>query len=139
MDRREYHFSRHLIQYSDDLVDGTCSLRCAAVSLSLNLDRVPKAIYAADYGATDPVKPLTDAEKAVYLIGGAPRPVMTKLAKTAFASPAAAKAEQAKGGGKVVGFDAALTLAHQGMAEDTRMIRLRREERCRKMEQAHKS
>ena len=27
MDRRQYHFSRHLIHYSDDLVDGTCSIQ----------------------------------------------------------------------------------------------------------------
>lgn len=132
MDRREYHFSRHLIHYSDDLVDGTCSLHCAAVSLSLNLDRVPKAIYAADYGASTPIKPLIDAEKASYLIGGAPKPVMTKTAKTAFSSAAAAKAEKAQGGGEVVTFDKALMLAYQSMAEDTMMIRVRRDERRRK-------
>jgi hypothetical protein len=37
MDRKQYHHSRHLIQYSDNLVDGTCSLHCAALSLALNL------------------------------------------------------------------------------------------------------
>lgn len=132
MDRREYHFSRHLIHYSDDLVDGTCSLHCAAISLSLNLDRVPKAIYAADFGAAGDIKPLTNAEAATYLVGGKLRPVMSKTAKTAFASPAAAKAEMAKSGGDLAGFDKALMLSYQGMAEDTALIRQRREERRRK-------
>ena len=58
MDRTQWHHSRHLVQYDDDLVDGTCSIHCLAVSLSLNLDRGPKAIYAADFGSTKPVKPL---------------------------------------------------------------------------------
>ena len=52
MDRKQYHHSRHLVHYQDDLADGTCSLHCAAISLALNLDRGPKAIYAADFGAT---------------------------------------------------------------------------------------
>ena len=44
MDRKQYHHSRMLVQYSDDLADGTCSLHCAAISLSLNVDREPKAL-----------------------------------------------------------------------------------------------
>jgi copper chaperone NosL len=129
MNRREFHFSRHLVHYSDDLVDGTCSLHCAAISLSLNLDRVPKAIYAADNGASGEVKPLTDAENATYVIGGAHRPVMSRVAKTAFASKVAAEA--AKGDGELADFDKALLLAYQGFAEDTRMIRKNREEKRR--------
>lgn len=129
MDRRQYHFSRHLIHYSDDLVDGTCSIHCAAISLSLNLDRVPKAIYAPDNGSGLEIKPLTNAETAFYVIGGEHKPVMSKLAKTAFASKLAAEA--AKGAGEVVDFDKALMLSYMSMAEDTRMIRMRREERRR--------
>jgi nitrous oxide reductase accessory protein NosL len=132
MDRKEYHFSRHLIHYSDDLVDGTCSLRCAAVSLSLNLDRTPKAIYAADFGAPDEIKPLVLADKAVYLLGGGLRAVMTKTAKTAFASRAKAEEIKAKSGGEIVDFNQALTQSFLNMAEDTMMIRGRREERRRK-------
>lgn len=133
MDRKEYHFSRHLIHYSDDLVDGTCSIHCGAISLSLNLDRVPKAIYAADNGSGEAVKPLVNAELASYVIGGGLKPVMSKVAKTSFASPTAAEA--AKGDGEVVNFDKALMLAYTGMAEDTRMIRMKREEKRRAMQQ----
>lgn len=127
MDRRQFHFSRHLIHYSDDLVDGTCSIHCAAISLSLNLDRVPKAIYAPDNGSGLEVKPLTNAEAAFYVIGGDHKPVMSKVPKTAFASKVAAEA--AKGSGEVVDFDKALTLSYLSMAEDTKMIRMRREEK----------
>lgn len=127
MDRKQYHYSRHLIHYSDDLVDGTCSIHCAAISLSLNLDRMPKAIYAPDNGSGAEIKPLTNAELAFYVIGGDHKPVMSKTPKTAFASKVAAEA--AKGSGEVVDFDKALTLSYLGMAEDTKMIRMRRAEK----------
>ncbi|MEO5338238.1 MAG: nitrous oxide reductase accessory protein NosL [Magnetospirillum sp. WYHS-4] len=130
MNRKQYHFSRHLIHYSDDLVDGTCSLHCAAVSLTLNLDRVPKAIYAPDNGAGGEVKPLTNAETALYVIGGGHQAVMSKTAKTSFASRAAAEA--AKNDGQIVGFDEAVKLTYLGMAEDTMRIRGNRAEKRRK-------
>jgi copper chaperone NosL len=131
MDRKEYHFSRHLVHYSDDLVDGTCSLHCAAVSLSVNLDRVPKAIYAPDNGSGEAIKPLTNAEAATYVIGGDHRSVMTKKPKTSFASKVAAEA--ARGDGELADFEKALTLSYLGMADDTRMIRMKRDERRRKI------
>ena len=130
MNRREFHFSRHLIHYSDDLVDGTCSLHCAAISLSLNLDRVPKAIYAPDNGASGEVKPLTNAETASYVIGGSFRPVMSKTPKTSFAAKEVAEA--AKGTGDLADFDRALSLAYTSMADDTRMIRRNREDKRRR-------
>ncbi|MEZ5601236.1 MAG: hypothetical protein R3F36_09770 [Candidatus Competibacteraceae bacterium] len=45
MDRRKFHYSRHLVHYQDDLVDATCSLHCTALSLALNMDRGPKVIH----------------------------------------------------------------------------------------------
>ncbi len=138
MDRKEYHFSRHLVHYSDDLVDGTCSIHCAAVSLSVNLDRVPKAIYAPDNGSGEAIKPLTNAEAATYVIGGDHKGVMTKKPKTSFASKVAAEA--ARGDGELADFDKALMLTYMGMADDTRMIRMKRDERRRKMmSEMHKS
>lgn len=127
MDRKQFHFSRHLIHYSDDLVDGTCSIHCAAISLSLNLDRVPKMIYAPDNGSGEAIKPLTNAETAFYVIGGDHKPVMSKTAKTAFASKVAAEA--AKGTGEIADFDRTLMLSYMSMADDTKMIRMRREEK----------
>lgn len=127
MDRKQYHYSRHLIHYSDDLVDGTCSLHCAGISLSLNLDRVPKVIYAPDNGSGLEIKPLTNAETAFYVIGGDHKAVMSAVAKTSFAAKLAADA--AKGSGEVVDFDKALMLSYMSMADDTKRIRMRREER----------
>ena len=31
MDRTQYHHARHLVQYADDLVDGTCSIHCLSL------------------------------------------------------------------------------------------------------------
>lgn len=132
MDRTQYHQSRHLIHYADDLVDGTCSLHCAALSLALNLDRSPKAIYAADYGAEAEPKPLVNVDQAVYLIGSDIKGVMTKVSKAAFAARGAAQAAQKRHGGEPGSFDDALRSAYRSMAEDTIMIRKRREERRQK-------
>ncbi len=137
MDRTEYQHSRHLVQYDDDLVDGTCSIRCLAVSLSLNLDRGPKALYAADFGSAEATKPLIPVDKAVYLIGSDLKGTMTTNSKMAFADETTAKAAQAKHGGSTGGFDAALSQSYLDMAKDTVMIRQRRAERRKKM--MHKS
>ncbi|NFV81770.1 nitrous oxide reductase accessory protein NosL [Magnetospirillum aberrantis] len=133
MDRKKWHFSRHLIHYNDDLVDGTCSLHCAAVGISLNLVRGPKAIYAPDNGSGEAIKPLTDAQIATYVIGGDHKAVMTGIAKTSFASRIAAEA--AKGDGELTDFDGALKLAYSGMWDDMRMMRRKREEYLRRKAQ----
>ncbi len=88
MDRNQWQHSRHLVQYDDDLVDGTCSIHCLAVSLSLNLDRGPKAIYGADFGSAEAVKPLIEVDKASYLIGSDLKGTMSMQSKMAFASAA---------------------------------------------------
>ncbi|MCB1777023.1 MAG: nitrous oxide reductase accessory protein NosL [Candidatus Competibacteraceae bacterium] len=129
MDRRKYHYSRHLVHYQDDLTDATCSLHCAALSLALNLDRGPKAIYAADFGATAEPKPLVDVDTATYLIGAKLPGVMTKQSKIAFGTRSAAEAVQTEQGGALGNFDAALQAAYQSMAQDTAMIRRKRAER----------
>jgi len=133
MNRTKWHHSRHLVHYDDGLVDGTCSIHCLAISLSLNLDRGPKAIYAADFGADGKPKPLVNVDQATYLVGAKLKGTMTAKSKMAFASADAAKAVQAEKGGELVDFDAALREAYLGMANDTMMIRKRRGERVRRM------
>ncbi len=137
MDRRKWHHSRHLIHYADDLAVGTCSLHCAAVNLAVNLDRGPKAIYAADFGADAEVKPLVNVDQAVYLVGSKLPGTMTGKSKMAFADRAKAEAAQKEQGGEVAGFDGALEAAYLSMAADTKMIRKRRAERRAKMQQKH--
>jgi len=135
MDRIKWHHSRHLVQYDDDLVDGTCSIHCLAISLSLNIDRMPKAIYVADFGAANAIKPLLVADEATYLIGSKLVGTMSKKSKMAFSSVDAAKVAQAEQGGEIAGFDEALREAYLGMAENTMMVRKNRAEARARMKQ----
>ncbi|MEO5342979.1 MAG: nitrous oxide reductase accessory protein NosL [Gammaproteobacteria bacterium SHHR-1] len=135
MDRAEYHHSRHLVQYDDDLVDGVCSLHCLAISLSLNMDRGPKAIYAADFGSSAAIKPLALVDGTHYLVGSKLKGTMTANSKKAFASLDAAQAAMAAQGGTLVNFDQALTQAYLDMAKDSQRIRKMRAERRRKMQE----
>ena len=52
MNRRQFDHSRMPVDNGQHLPDATCSLHCAAISLSINIDRGPKAIYVADNVAT---------------------------------------------------------------------------------------
>lgn len=136
MDRNKFHHSRMLIQYSDDLADGTCSIHCAAISLSLNVDRDPKALWVGDNAAPGEVKPLVEVDKAWFLVGSKIPGVMTANSKVAYGGEDAAKAAQAAQGGEIVRFDQALLAAYTDMSKDVSRIRRNRAERRRKaMEQ----
>jgi len=133
MDRKQFHHSRMVVHYSDDLYDGTCSLHCAAISLSVNLDRDPKAIWVADNAAAGDVKPLVEVDKASFLVGSSIKGVMTRRSKVAYGSADAAKAAQSANGGEIASFDGALLAAYTDMAGDVTMIRKMRAERRKKM------
>ncbi len=138
MERAKFSHTRHLLVYEDDSVEGTCSIHCAAISLSLNMDRGPKALYAGDAGSKDAIKPLVAVDKAHYVLDPSKTGTMTKSSKFAYASRAAADAAAAtdaavKAGARVVDFNTALTAAYLGMAEDTVMLRKRRGEMRKKM------
>jgi copper chaperone NosL len=133
MDRKQFHHSRMVVHYSDDLYDGVCSLHCAAISLSVNLDRDPKALWVADNAAAGDIKPLVEVDKASFLVGSSLKGVMTKRSKVAYGSADAAKASQATNGGELAAFDQALLAAHTDMANDVTMIRKMRAERRKKM------
>jgi len=133
MDRAQFHHARHLVHYADDLVDGTCSIHCLAISLAINLDREPKAIYAADNAGAEAVKPLLNVDQATYLIGGKLPGVMTHRGKTSYGSREAALAAKEQHGGEIGDFAAALTASYADLAKDTLMIRRKREERRQHM------
>jgi nitrous oxide reductase accessory protein NosL len=133
MDRKQYHHSRMLVQYSDDLADGTCSLHCAAISLSLNIDREPKAMWVGDNAAPGDVKPLVEVDKAIFLVGSKLPGVMTANSKVAYGTEDAAKAAQAANGGELVKFDQALLAAYTDMSKDVSRIRKNRAERRKRM------
>ncbi len=125
MDRKMWSHTRHLVQYDDGTAEGTCSIRCLAVALAINLDRGPAKIWVGDAGADGKVKPLVEAEKAVYAIEEGKMGTMTRRRKYAYADPAKAKAT----GGKTVGFDEALQLAYVDLGRDSAMSRARRAEK----------
>jgi nitrous oxide reductase accessory protein NosL len=129
MDRKEHHRTRMLVQYSDDLVDGVCSIHCLALSLSLNIDRDPKAVLGPDYGSAVEPRPLVPADDLVYLIGADLKHAMTKRSKHSFASLSTAKEFQAKHGGTLGNFNDALRETYLDMAGDVMMIRKNRAER----------
>ncbi len=133
MNRTMWNHSRHLVHYDDNLVDPTCSLHCVAISLSLNLDRGVKAVYAADFGSESKIKLLVNVDEATYLTGSKLPGTMTKQSKMAFASAEAAKAAMKKNGGELVAFDEALSKAYLSMANDTAMIRKKRAAKVEKM------
>lgn len=120
--------TRHLVHYLDDSVDPTCSIHCAALSLGLNLDLEPKAIYGADAGSDQPIPPLVEVEALHYVIDPNRPGTMTRRSKWAYAELAKAR-EAASDGGARVDFEQALRAAYADMAEDTIMIRKRRAEK----------
>lgn len=133
MDRRQYHHARMLIHYGNDVPDAVCSIHCAAISLALNIDAEPKAIWVADNAVTGEPRPLVDADRATFLIGGSTPGVMTLRSKVAFGSEAAARAAQAAQGGTTGDFNAALLAAYTDMSADVARIRKNRETRRQRM------
>jgi nitrous oxide reductase accessory protein NosL len=119
MDRDKFSHSRMVIEYEDGSAIATCSLHCAAVELANTIDKIPVMLRVADYDG----KELIEADKAVWVMGGNKKGVMTAKAKWAFAGrPAADRFILANGGG-IVTFDEAIKAAYDDMYQDTKMIR----------------
>ena len=116
MDRKAYGFSRMLVQYEDGSSVGLCSLRCVVVELDANPKRTVRAILVAD--RTDRI--LIDAEKAVWVMGGVKRGVMTTRPKWAFATKAAADKFIEEYGGSIVTWSEALAAAREDLAQEVR-------------------
>ncbi|MBT0652052.1 nitrous oxide reductase accessory protein NosL [Geomobilimonas luticola] len=119
MNRGTFSHSRMLIEYEDGSRVATCSLHCTSVELANTIDRMPVMVSVADYDS----KELIDAEKAVWVIGGSKKGVMTGHAKWAFASREAAERFVKANGGTIASFDAAIKAAYDDMYQDTKMIR----------------
>ncbi|MDD5711374.1 MAG: nitrous oxide reductase accessory protein NosL [Smithellaceae bacterium] len=122
MDRAKFDFSRMLIEYDDGTVTPLCSIHCAAVELSNNIDKTPRSIKVGDFNT----RQLIDAEKAFWVVGGSKTGVMSKRGKWAFAKEEDANAFQKSNQGQIVSFPTALKMAYEDMDEDTKMIRERR-------------
>jgi nitrous oxide reductase accessory protein NosL len=122
MDRHKFAHSRMVIEYDDGTKVGVCSLHCAAIDLSLNIDKTPKIIWVADYNT----KMLIDAEKATWIMDPAKPGVMTRTAKWAFAKKEDAEKFTKENGGHLAAFEECLKAAYEGMYADLKMIRDKR-------------
>jgi copper chaperone NosL len=116
MDRKAYGFSRMLVQFEDGTVLGACSLHCVVIELDANRKRSVKAVLAADRNT----RALINAEKAVWVMGGAKRGVMTERPKWAFETKASAEAFIKEQGGSIVTWDDALAAAREDAAREAR-------------------
>jgi copper chaperone NosL len=116
MDRKAYGYSRMLIRYEDGTMVGVCSLHCAVVELEENQGRTVKTLLVADRDT----RTLIDAEKAIWVMGGKKRGVMTQLPKWAFHSKDGAEAFIKTNGGKIVSLEEALAAAREELVQKPR-------------------
>lgn len=116
MDRKAYGFSRMLVLYEDGAVVGTCSLHCAIVELDANPGRTVKSLLVADRDS----RLLVEAEKAIWVMGGKKRGVMTEQPTWAFQSNEGAETFMKTNGGKVVTWEEALAAAREKLSRKTR-------------------
>ena len=105
MDRKAFGFSRMLVSFQDGAKVGVCSVHCAVADLNGNKGREVKSLLVADRNT----RTLIDAEKAIWVIGGRKRGVMTKLPTWAFETKAAAEEFIASNGGAIAGWNEVLT------------------------------
>ncbi len=109
MDRKVYGYSRMLVEYVDASQVGLCSLHCAVTEMNGQRDKQVKSLQVADRDSHR----LIDADKAIWVIGGKKRGVMTQQPKWAFATEAAARAFVTANGGRVIAWPEALKAAQE--------------------------
>jgi nitrous oxide reductase accessory protein NosL len=107
MDRKTYGFSRTLIVFEDGTQAGLCSLHCAVTEWHNTRQKQPKTLQVADRDSHQ----LLDAARAVWVIGGSKRGVMTQRPKWAFADRAAAFEFVSTYGGNIADWKAVLAAA----------------------------
>ena len=113
MDRKAYGYSRMLIRYEDGAMVGTCSLHCAVIELDANPGRTVKALLVADRDA----RTLINAARAIWVMGGTKRGVMTQQPKWAFQSASGAAAFLKANGGKIVTWTEALAATREELVQ----------------------
>jgi nitrous oxide reductase accessory protein NosL len=115
MNRDSFGSSRMLIEYADGTKVGTCSIRCAMETLCNVKDKDKKvaSVKVADYNT----RVLLDADKAFWTIGGDKSGVMTRTAKWAFATEAAAQAFIKEHGGQLATYAEAKKAAEDELTD----------------------
>ena len=109
MDRNKFAHSRILVTYSDGTSAGMCSIHCAVTELKTSKGKPAKTVEVADLNS----KKLVDAEKAIWVIGGSRKGVMTRTPKWAFAKKEDAAAFIKKEGGKMATYKESLAMAEK--------------------------
>ena len=112
MDRKAFGYSRMLVNYKDGTRVGVCSLHCAVTDIDAKKGRSPASLMVADRDT----RSLIDSEKAIWVIGGNKRGVMTQRAKWAFTTKNAAQSFVDSNGGKIVDWETALLAAREDAA-----------------------
>ncbi|BDV42385.1 hypothetical protein GURASL_13080 [Geotalea uraniireducens] len=107
MNRGKFSHSRVLITYADGTTVGTCSINCAAAMLAERQGQAVTSVQVGDYNDGT----LLAAERALWVIGGDRRGVMTATPKWAFADQAAAAAFIARHGGRPASYQEVLRAA----------------------------
>jgi len=113
MDRKAFGYSRMLVEYEDGTSVGVCSLRCMVTELDANKSRKVKSILVADRNT----RTLIDGEKAVWVLGGSKRGVMTMNPKWAFETKSAADVFIKEFGGTIVSWPEALAAARKEVSQ----------------------
>jgi nitrous oxide reductase accessory protein NosL len=109
MDRKAYGYSRMLVLYQDGGQSGVCSLHCAVIEIDTHKEHTVKSILVADRDT----RLMIDAEKAIWVIGGKKRGVMTQLPKWAFGTEATARSFIAANGGSIASWAEAQAAARE--------------------------
>lgn len=109
MNRDKFAHSRMLVTYADGSSAGVCSIHCVVTELKASRGKVVKAVEVADMNS----KKLVSAEKAVWVIGGSKKGVMTRVAKWAFAQKSDAEMFIKKHGGMLAGYKEAFAAAEK--------------------------
>lgn len=112
MNRTTFAHSRMMVTYRDGSTAGVCSLNCAVVDMQAAKGKKVKSLQVADYNG----KQLLNAKKAVWVIGGSKKGVMSPVAKWAFADKKGAEAFVKENGGTLATFDEALKAAEKEQA-----------------------
>lgn len=107
MDRKAYGFSRMLVTFASGKEVGVCSLHCAITVMDNNKGETVKSLLVADRNTHE----LIPAEKAIWVVGGKKRGVMTMRAKWAFTTNEAAQEFVKEYEGKIVSWEEALAAA----------------------------
>ena len=107
MDRKAYGYSRMMVIYENGTQVGVCSLHCAVTEMEEHKENSVQLLLAADRSS----RALVDAIKAIWVVGGKKRGVMTQNPKWAFATLAAAQSFVNDNGGTITGWDAVLLAA----------------------------